>query len=124
MNIDVTWDNGKKTAILLKYHQGWTLSDLDIAYLEVNELFESVTHPVDLIIDVRNGGNPPREAMRRFRQIVARKHGNVRKVVFVAGSGIVATLLITVTNIISQLFQPPDLLFTVSPEEAREILAH
>jgi hypothetical protein len=122
MNIEVGWDNTENTAVLLRYHIGWRLQDLDIAFLEVNSLFESVPHPVDLIIDISNAGQAPRDTQRRFREIVSKKHRNIRKVVFVGGRGFISKVLTTITNLLSQIYQPPDLLFAENIEDARILL--
>jgi hypothetical protein len=53
MGITVAWDNPEKTILRYVHYGGWTWAELDAAVAEARHRFRSVTHPVHVIIDLR-----------------------------------------------------------------------
>lgn len=64
MSIQIKWANPEQTAILLEFERGWSWDDLYGAIKRADNLITSVSHTVNLIIDIRQAGGLPRDFMR------------------------------------------------------------
>ena len=56
MGIEVSWENEAKTIIQYVYDGRWTLRDFDDARIHAAKLEETVSHRVDVIVDVITAG--------------------------------------------------------------------
>ena len=83
MGIELTWDNEEKTILCHAYKGAWTVRDLYGAIDESRRLLLEVGHPVDLIIDMRESGNPPPGLMPAYRYADKKVPENQRLVVMV-----------------------------------------
>ncbi len=68
MSVTTTWDNDEKTAILLNFTAPWTWEEFEQTRDQITTMLQNVNHEIDLIIDVRSGGDIPEDAIRRLRR--------------------------------------------------------
>jgi hypothetical protein len=128
MPIIVEWDNPEQTAVLINYQRPWTWKDFDAAIKRMLELFDSVQHKVDVIFDIRNGGFPPPDAMKRFKAAAEINHPNGGQLVYVA-PGMLAQFVKSLVQVLSRAFwgfgtfEDPKFVFTKTLEEARDYLS-
>ncbi|HEX2619859.1 MAG TPA: hypothetical protein VHL11_06925 [Phototrophicaceae bacterium] len=52
MAITVEWDNQTRTVAIFHFTEGWTWDELYVAVARYNEMVDSVTHSVCMIIDI------------------------------------------------------------------------
>jgi hypothetical protein len=123
MSIQAAWDNDSKTIVSLTYHQPWNWEELEVATVQINALLDSVNCPVDVIIDVREGGQPPSGALDRFRKALRNDHPNIRHVIFVGNKDVVTGFLEIIFRVYGRLSPTSRLRFVNSIEEARTLAA-
>ncbi|MEO8609250.1 MAG: hypothetical protein ABI690_15270 [Chloroflexota bacterium] len=127
MPVTVEWDDEQKNAVVITYLSPWTWKEFDPAVNRMLELFDSVQHKVDVIFDIRKGGFPPPEAMKRFKGVAEISHPNGGQLVFVA-PGMLAQFVKGLVQILDRAFwgfgtfENPKFVFTKSLEEARAFL--
>jgi hypothetical protein len=125
MSIIVEWDNEQQTILCLRYEARWNWDDFNLAAKQMTLMLDAVSHPVDLVFDVRSGAFPPPGAMSRFRSIMDNPHPGVRHLVFVAPSlvcSFVQGLIRLMSSLYGSSFTPPNFEFATSMEEARRLL--
>lgn len=71
MSIDVRWIDDTQRAVILTFHPGWTWQALYAAIDTADGLIGSVTHPVDLLIDLRQAGRLPGDFMQAAGEVFA-----------------------------------------------------
>lgn len=123
--IQVDWANDGHTIIELSFQHGWTWPELHKAIQQADDLITSVTHPVNLVIDIRQAGGLPRDFMTAAGELFAQgeaRPNEGRKVVVGAGvlirAGYSAFL-----KIYGDKLQNRPFLFANSLEEARQVLS-
>ncbi len=127
MPVIVQWDNEDQTAVLINYQRPWTWSEFNVAIEQMLVLFNSVSHKVDVIFDIRNGGFPPPDAMKRFKEVAEISHPNGGQLVFIAPN-MMAQFIKGLVQILTRAFwafgtfEGPNFVFTKSIEEARAFL--
>jgi hypothetical protein len=67
MSVHVEWDNPDKRAIRWTYVGRWTWGEFDDALKAANALLETVDHPVDYLVDVRQMGILPPDVVKRVK---------------------------------------------------------
>jgi hypothetical protein len=128
MPINVKWDDDQKNAVLITYLRPWTWKEFDVAIKEMIDLFETVNHKVDIIFDIRKGGFPPPDAMKRFKAAAEIDHPNGGQLVYIAPS-MLAQFVKSLVQILDRAFwgfgtfKSPKFVFTKSLEEAHDFLA-
>ncbi len=123
MTVDVKWDNPEETCILITFDRPWTWAEFDTANGQMNKLFRSVTHRVDLILDITNGGLPPSNAMQRFKQVSENQHVNLGRIVVVGLPGFFRGMLNVIKSVYRGRYEAPDFTFVSTLDKAREQLA-
>jgi hypothetical protein len=91
MGITVAWDNPEKTILRYVHYGGWTWAELDAAVTEARRLFRSVTHPVHVIIDLRESRPlPPLTTMPSLpaRPVLSLAPDRGSKLIFVGSAAI------------------------------------
>jgi ribosomal protein S15P/S13E len=89
MSIDVYWDNDEKTIIRQDFAGNWTKDDYFAAIDESYKMSETVNHPVDTIIDMRNNTTNPIQLMNIFstaNKLESHVSDNQRAVVIVGAN--------------------------------------
>jgi hypothetical protein len=127
MPISIEWDNPQQTAVVITYQRPWTWKEFDAAIEQLVARFDSVQHQVDVIFDIRNGGFPPPDAMKRFKAAAEIEHPNGGQLVYVAPS-LLAQFVKSLVQVLERAFwsfgtfEGPKFVFTKSLEEARAYL--
>ncbi|MBI1280917.1 MAG: hypothetical protein GC179_22525 [Anaerolineaceae bacterium] len=127
MPVTVDWDNPEQTTILITFHRPWTWKDFDASVAQMLQLFDTVSHQVNIIIDIREGGLPPPDAIPHFKRVAEIDHPNGGQLVLIAPTtvvrfinGIVRVMKLAFSG--SGSFKAPKFIFTHSPEEAHAYL--
>jgi hypothetical protein len=127
MPLIVKWDDDSKKAVLITYLRPWTWKEFDTAVKQMLGLFETVNHKVDVIFDIRKGGFPPPDAMKRFKTVAEIDHPNGGQLVFIAPS-MLAQFVKGLVQVLDRAFwgfgtfKDPQFVFTKSLEEAHAYL--
>ncbi len=123
MSVNVGWDNPEKSRIILSFKQPWTWVEFNSASDQMDQLFTSVTHRVDLIIDITYGGFPPGNAIPHFKRVSETPHANLGQIVVVGVPGFFRAVLNIIKNVYRGRYEAPDFLFFSTLEKAREHFA-
>ena len=70
MGINTKWDDAKQTRVLVEFETSWSWKELDDAFEAIDKLILSVTHNVDIIIDLE-GTSIPKDFMNAAKKILA-----------------------------------------------------
>ena len=126
MGIEVTWENEAKTIIQYIYDGRWTLKDFDEARAQAAKLEETVTHRVDVIIDVRNSSLVPTGAISRGKQVMTTtpsSHPNEAMAIIVGAGPLVRSIYDVVSKVYPEIVRRRGFRFARSMEEAHGIIA-
>ncbi len=124
MAIQVMWANPEQTCVRVTLQRGWTWNELHRAIQQADDLIVSVTHTVDLLIDIREAGGLPGDFMTRAGDIFAQgeaRPNEGQKIVIGAGWLIRSAYTGFVKTFGSQLQGRP-FRFAASLEEAQALL--
>lgn len=86
MSIAIKWLNPQRTALVMTFTAPWTWAEFEEVSLRVERAFASVSHRVDLIIDMTAAGEIPDSALDRLRNSYADPTINLGDYIFV-GAG-------------------------------------
>ena len=126
MGIQVSWENEEKTIIHYVYDGRWTLQDFDDARLEAAKLEETVTHRVDVIVDVRKSSLVPTGAISRGKQVMTTtpsSHPNEGTAVIVGAGPLVRSIYDVVSKVYPEIVRRRGFRFARSIEEAHDLIA-
>jgi hypothetical protein len=126
MAIEVCWDNEAKTIIQYVYEGRWTLADFDNARIEAAKLEETVSHRVDVIVDVRKSSLVPSGAISRGKTVMttnATSHPNEGTAVIVGAGPLVRSIYDVVNKVYPEMVRRRGFRFARTLEEARTVIA-
>lgn len=92
MPVDIQWVNVEKTILQYTLSGNWTWSELFPKYEEAIRMEESVSHMVDIIIDLRSSGAVPSNTLSHMRSIANKQPPNVGISVLVTRAHMVEAL--------------------------------
>jgi hypothetical protein len=127
LSIQTTWKNPQKTCIQIKFEKPWTWTEFEQARQVMIHMLDDISHPVTLIIDVRNAGFPPPNAIKPFKQVAEINHPDVRQIIFVAPR-IIARFIESIMRLLTATFpnsnaaHKPQIVFKSTMEEAISFL--
>jgi hypothetical protein len=127
LSIRTTWKNPYKTCIVISFEKPWTWTEFEQARQDMIHMLDDLNHPVTLIIDVRNAGFPPPNAIKPFKQVAEINHPDVRQLIFVAPR-IIARFIDSIIQLLAATFpsskaiQKTQPVFLTSMEEATAYL--
>ena len=121
MGIRLEWDNEEKTVLCHVYEGNWTVDDFYLAVDESRKLLLGVDHPVDLIIDMRTGGDPPSGVLSAYQYADRQVPDNQRLIVMVNPGAVMQAFNRIVGNIAPRASENRYLVDSM--EEARELIA-
>ncbi len=121
MSITVTWANEQKTAFNWQFQGQWTWLEYSEAMKQSNAMSDEVSHRIDVIVDLRQSGMIPSNALSYVRFERAEHPEKMGRIAVVGASIFVKTLI----DILSRLNQNFQSRFRVvkTMEEAQQILA-
>lgn len=83
MSIFVNWDNLAYNTLRLTFVEPWNIVQFEQASAKVNDYLNSVSHDVDLIIDLRRVQHIPEWMIAELRQAYSHENLNLRGYIFV-----------------------------------------
>jgi len=126
MGIEVNWDNEEKTIIQYVYEGRWTLQDFDDARAKAAKLEETVTHRIDVIVDVRKSSLVPTGAISRGKQVITTtpvSHPSEAMAIIVGAGPLVRSIYDVVSKVYPDIVRRRGFRFARSLEEAHELIA-
>ena len=69
MAIDVTWGNEEQTLIHVTFTGSWTWYEFYAAAGTISQHMESVSHPVDIVLDMQNSVPVPPDLMLHMQRV-------------------------------------------------------
>jgi len=93
MPIEVVWADQEKTIVQYTFTDKWTWAEFYPALQQALEMETSVTHRVDVIVDMRNSPIIPSNALSNIKIIANKQPPNLRLSVLVSANALVSTLL-------------------------------
>jgi hypothetical protein len=123
MSIVVSWETEKQTTIVITFDRPWTWEEFRKSYDDMDKLFKSVSHEVDLILDITEGGFPPAGAVQEFRRVSEIQHPNLGKIAVVGIPTFFRGMLNILKTVYKGRYEAPDFLFAPSLEEAHKMMA-
>jgi hypothetical protein len=120
MGINAIWDNTEKTIIRYDYEGTWTWDDLHKALEESHTMMRTVSHPVDVIIDVSSSRLIPSGALGRSKNITDNKPDNHGKTMVVGANSFIQGL----SDLFRKIYRKElTVTYVATLEEARRQLA-
>jgi len=116
MGIRTSWDSEAKTTLRIVYEGSWTWEDFHKAHEEGNNLIKSVSHRVDVIIDISNSRLMPSGALSRGKHITDAKPANQGMTAVVGANCFIQSLYDLFRKVYRKDF---NLFYAPSLEEAR-----
>ncbi|MGB1287827.1 MAG: hypothetical protein ACPG7F_14910 [Aggregatilineales bacterium] len=92
MCIEVSWYNENKTVLIHDISGKWTITDIRHAAVVAWDMMRSVSHQVDVIIDVRNGNRLPSGFMVHGKHIATTRPDNAGVIVIVGANTLMKSL--------------------------------
>ncbi|NDJ53917.1 MAG: hypothetical protein GYB68_12655 [Chloroflexi bacterium] len=120
MPITCEWDNAAHTVIRWTYASLWTIDDLLAADAIMNDLLESVDHPVGVLFTVMEDSELPKGILGRFNQFAdtsGLSHPNVAMMIIVGLTGLPRRM----ADIFSKLYRHRDIVVVDSVDEAYDL---
>src|SRR5882724_11718384 len=120
MPITSQWANPDKTLIYFIYEQPWSAEEFQVAIAQTNVLLDTVHHPVDMIIHMRDG-MPSITSSLPFRSMMRNFHPNIRYTALVGAGDLLRRTITAFMRVLGQQHHP--FFFAATIEEAQQRLA-
>lgn len=83
MAVQVYWENSQHTAVVLKFTAPWSWADYEVVGAELEAMVNSVSHTVDVLINITDAGAIPADGMFRMRELYTQTLPNLGEYVFI-----------------------------------------
>jgi hypothetical protein len=83
MSVIVHWENSQHTAVMLRFRATWTWAEFELASARLEALVSSVSHRVDVLIDMAEAGEIPTDGLLRMGELYADALPNLGQYVFI-----------------------------------------
>lgn len=103
MGINISWVNEERTIAQYTFDGRWTWDQLYHAVQEVKVMLNSVSHQVDIVIDLRKNHSVPPGALTHLRSVTLGASPNWGMGVFVGVNTFIRTLLRTFITVYPRL---------------------
>ena len=90
MDIDLSWANQEKTALLFTTTGDWNWEEFLEAMQRAHTLMDEVAHPVDWVVHNQDG-RMPNNWVAYGRRLAKMNHANTNRMVFVGASSFIQT---------------------------------
>jgi hypothetical protein len=123
MAINTKWDDAKQTRVLMEFETSWTWAELDNALEAADKLILSVSHTVDIIIDLE-GTTIPKDFLNAAKKILANpeQRANEGSRVVVGASDWMRSAYQTIKGAFSKQLTGREVLFANDLSHARSML--
>jgi hypothetical protein len=121
MPIQVFWEDDAQTIVRYNFEGTWTWDELYPAYYQAIAMEKSVTDRVDVILDMRDSGRVPANALLHIKNISEKQPPNIGLSIFVTTNAFVTSMYnmaIRVYSKVAYYFR-----ITKTPEEALAMIA-
>ena len=123
MPFDFRWDNDDKTIMRYVAEGSWNWNEFHKNMRRSTLWFDQVSHPVDVIVDLRGGTRLPAGAIGHLRSIGTKTHANsTGRAVILGVDAEIQRRLGAVNGVYDD--RERHLRFVVTDEEAYEIIRH
>lgn len=121
MPIRVYWEDETRTIVYYDFEGVWTWDELYTAFYQAIAMENSVCHRVDVILDMRQSGRLPANALLHVKNIADKQPPNIGLSVFVTNNAFVASLYTVAIKVYGKIAHYFRLAATL--EEARDMIA-
>lgn len=83
MGVSIYWENSQQTAIVMKFAAPWSWDEYEVVGTELEAMVNSVSHTVDILINITEGGAIPDDGMFRMRELYTSNLSNLGNYVFI-----------------------------------------
>ncbi|MBZ0301047.1 MAG: hypothetical protein K8J31_14965 [Anaerolineae bacterium] len=120
MPITVAWDDEARTTIAFTYEGHWGWEEFYESVEQSNTLMGSVSHPVDVIINLQNSFLMPQNMLSHLARMPKIAHPNTSSIVVVGANSLVHAL----SNLFIRLYGNNDRKFRIvrTLEDGRQFL--
>jgi hypothetical protein len=123
VNIDIIWDNPEQTILRYVFKPRWTWADLHNAMKEASVQMETVSHKVNIIMDLSQASLIPGGAIAQAQKAFATpKHANAGITVVVSSSSFAQTLAAIGRKLSGRAVQNWEMEFATSIDLAHEVI--
>ena len=123
MPVIVEWDNEDKTVCRMELNENWTWDEVYPASLQGYDMLESVSHVVDIIMDMRLSRGIPNSSIFHARNTIGKRHPRTGLTVFLGANTLFFSIWRVFNKVYVSLGAQQDFTFADTIEEAREMLA-
>lgn len=89
MSITVDWMDEARRVVCYRFFQGWTWADLDRATAAALELYQQVSHPIAVVVDLTESGPFALDfALKKAHESILRHPPHIHPTLVVAGASI------------------------------------
>jgi hypothetical protein len=92
MPIQVFWEDDAQTIFRYNFESTWTWDELYTAYYQAIAMEKSVAHRVDVILDMRNSGRVPANALLHIKNISEKQPPNIGLSIFVTTNAFIGSM--------------------------------
>lgn len=92
MPIRVYWEDAEQTIVRYDFEGRWTWDELYVAYYQAIAMENSVTHRVDIILDMRTSSFIPANALLHMKNFSEKQPPNVGLSIFVTTNAFIISL--------------------------------
>ena len=117
MPVHVSWDNTEKTIIHYVFDPNWTWDEFAPAKAHAQELINTVSHKVGVILETHHNGAVPHNLLGNFRDGLRTRHPRVVIVVIVVTRPFIRTMINTVRALLPSIQIHIEMAYTL--DEAR-----
>ncbi len=123
MGIVTTWDNRDKTTVRMEFESEWSWQDMENAIQATDNFMSSVTHQVDVIVDIE-GANLPKDFMNAVKSLLAnpQPRSNEGHRIVVGAGGVVKSAYSTIQKMFGDKVANREVMFASNLPEARGML--
>ncbi|MCA9914490.1 MAG: hypothetical protein KC496_14150, partial [Anaerolineae bacterium] len=118
-----TWDDTARTRVLIEFETSWTWDELESAIEAVDQMIGSVTHQVDVMIDVE-GSTLPKDFLSAAKNLLANPEGrpNEGSRVVIGAGKVIRTAYQTLQKTFGEKLVGREIVFAEDIPQARSLL--
>lgn len=95
MSVTLSWNGPEKTALILSFMTPWTWEHYEAVSRDLTAAFASVSHTVDLVVDMTYAGRLPHDSLYQLRNVYGNDTPNLGRFIFVGATNEFKTMMLT-----------------------------
>jgi hypothetical protein len=120
MTIKAIWDNNEKTIVRYIFEAGWTWEEFFAAKKQANEMMDTVSHKLGVILHLPTENAVPPDVLANARSGLLSRHANTVMIIFVSTQPFVSTMIETLVTL--SPLADTGLATTLTLDEARVLI--